>query len=196
MQAQVRRIEPRGQGCELDIAPIPVEWRVGLGDSIAIDGICLTVEAVAAERVTFYLSQETLACTTAPDWQVSRSVHVEPAMQVGQRLDGHIVQGHVDAVGEVADRRQIGEDVVVGFRFPERLVALLFDKGSVTVDGVSLTVNRVAGDRFEVNVIPHTQQQTHLAKLKPGERVNLETDPIARQVAATIARMQQTGALT
>lgn len=188
-QAKVVRAEARGRGREILVAPVPATWSSRVGDSIAVDGICLTVERLTADGVVFYLSQETLACTTANEWQAGRALHLEPALKLGERLDGHIVQGHVDAVGQVHSRHNIGEDLVIAFTYPPQLVPMLFAKGSITVDGVSLTINRVCDERFEVNLIPHTQRETHLASLRLGQRVNLETDPIARQVAAVIVRL-------
>lgn len=192
-QAKIVRAEARGQGREIEVAPLPPDWGSRLGDSIAVDGVCLTVERLTADGVVFYLSQETLACTTAAEWQVGRSMHLEPALKAGERLDGHIVQGHVDAIGQVHSRQDVGEDAVIAFAFSPELSPMLFGKGSIAVDGVSLTINRVYNERFEVNLIPHTQRETHLANLRPGQRVNLETDPIARQVAAVIARMNLAG---
>ena len=190
-QATIEDVRPRGQGIQIVVCPVPVAWDQGEGDSIAVDGVCLTVEQVDGERVRFYVSQETLAVTTARHWRPGRSVHMEPAVAVGERLDGHIVQGHVDATGAVADAEPVGEDLVVWFSFPETVAPMIFDKGSIAVDGVSLTVNHVDGDRFSVNLIPHTRKHTHLGDLPPGEPVNLETDPVARQVVAIVERMKE-----
>lgn len=193
-QAIVRRAVSRDQGKEIDVAPLPEAWNLEIGGSVAIDGICLTVERLADDVVTFYVSQETLRCTTAAEWVAGRRVHGEPALRLGDALDGHMVQGHVDHVGQLVERRALGQDVVAGIRFPAQAAALFVEKGSVAVDGVSLTINGIVGDVFYVNLIPHTQRETHLADLPVGANVNLETDPMARQILAVVERLQQTGA--
>jgi len=159
---------------------------VKLGDSIAIQGACMTVIAIDGARLEFDVSKESLDCTVglgAPG-----PVNLEKAMALGERIGGHLVTGHVDGLGEVTAFEQLGESWRLEIRAPQSLARLLARKGSVTVDGVSLTVNAVTdavngaaeGTRFEVNLIPHTVAVTTLSRLAPGARVNLEVDLIAR----------------
>lgn len=179
----VQSNEPRGEGREITISGLLADWATGVGDSIAVQGICLTIEAIDGDRARFYASAETLARTTLADWAKGRAVHLEPALRAGDRLDGHMVQGHVDAVGWIQDRRPIGEDLRLRIAFPAELRGAIFPKVSVAVDGVSLTINTCDASSFEVNLIPHTRCQTLFDRLPDGTPVNLEGDPIAKQVA-------------
>ena len=154
---------------------------VALGDSIAVNGVCLTVIEVNGNDFTVDVSRETLDCTTGLDQQGAH-VNLEKAMRLSDRIGGHLVSGHVDGVGEVVAFNDIGESWRLIVRAPERLAKYIAMKGSITIDGVSLTVNRVAGCEFEVNLIPHTLEVTTLNELKAGARVNLEIDLIARYV--------------
>jgi riboflavin synthase len=149
---------------------------VAVGDSIAVQGVCLTVTAVTARGFRADVSAETLRVTTGLDRP--GEVNLERALRVGDSLGGHLVAGHVDAVGEVVQR----EGGVVRFRLPDALARYVAQKGSICIDGVSLTVNRVQGSEFEVNLIPHTLEVTTLSRLAAGARVNLEVDLIARYV--------------
>ncbi|HEX2565779.1 MAG TPA: riboflavin synthase [Burkholderiales bacterium] len=149
---------------------------VAVGDSIAVQGVCLTVTAVTARGFRADVSAETLRVATGLDRP--GEVNLERALRVGDSLGGHLVAGHVDAVGEVVQR----EGGVVRFRLPDALARYVAQKGSICIDGVSLTVNRVQGSEFEVNLIPHTLEVTTLSRLAAGARVNLEVDLIARYV--------------
>jgi riboflavin synthase len=150
---------------------------VAVGDSICVQGACLTVTSITIRGFTADVSEETLRVTHGLDAQ--GPVNLEKSLAMGDKLGGHLVTGHVDGVGEVAAR----DGGVVSFRVPHHLSKYIAAKGSVTVDGVSLTVNRVDGERFEVNLIPHTLEVTTLGRLAPGARVNLEVDLVARYVA-------------
>ena len=158
-----------------------------LGCSVAHDGVCLTVVAVeaAGEGAVFDLevSPETLARTTLGEWREGAKVNLERALKVGDELGGHIVQGHVDGVGEVRARKE--EDGWIRFEIeaPEILSPFIAEKGSIAVNGVSLTVNAVAGDTFALMIIPHTAEATTLGALQAGARVNLEIDVMARYAA-------------
>jgi len=155
---------------------------VKLGDSICIQGACMTVVAMAGSRLSFDVSRESLDCTTG--LAAPGRVNLEKAMALGDRVGGHLVTGHVDGLGEVMAFERAGESWRLEVRAPSDLARYLARKGSITVDGVSLTVNRVEdgaqGTRFEVNLIPHTVAVTTLSRLAPGARVNLEVDLIAR----------------
>ena len=159
---------------------------VQLGDSIAVNGVCLTVIGKEALRFTVDVSRETLNCTTGLEHQGVR-VNLEKALRLADRLGGHLVSGHVDGVGEVLAFTDLGESWRLAVRSPQELEKYIAAKGSITINGVSLTVNRVAGAEFEVNLIPHTLVATTLHELKPGSRVNLEIDLIARYVERMLA---------
>ncbi|MXS81889.1 riboflavin synthase [Nitrosomonas oligotropha] len=155
---------------------------VAQGDSIAINGVCLTVTALTGDLFTVDVSQETLNCTQGLD-RTGVHVNLEKAMRLSDRLGGHLVSGHVDAVGTVVKFEPAGESFVLVIQAPESIMRFLTHKGSITVNGVSLTVNRIEGNVFSVNLIPHTLAMTNLKELAPGMLVNLETDMLARYVA-------------
>lgn len=154
---------------------------VSLGDSIAVSGICLTVVKIEGKKFTVDVSRETLDCTVGLDRQ-GKLVNLEKALRLSDRLGGHLVSGHVDGVGEVIAFNDIGESWRLIVRAPKELAKYIAVKGSITIDGVSLTVNHVAGSEFEVNLIPHTLAVTTLNQLSAGAKVNLEIDLIARYV--------------
>lgn len=154
---------------------------VNPGDSIAVNGICLTATKIEGNSFTVDVSLETLHCTVGLEQQGAQ-VNLEKALRLADRLGGHLVSGHVDGVGEVMDFVNLGESWKLSVRAPKDLTKFIAAKGSITVNGVSLTVNKVEGDVFEVNLIPHTLEQTTLKGLHPDSRVNLEIDLIARYV--------------
>jgi riboflavin synthase len=160
---------------------------IALGASICHDGVCLTVTGIEAEgagsRYTLDVSNETLSLTTLGDWRTGRSINLERALKAGDELGGHIVSGHVDGVAQIADIRADGESRRLTFEAPAALAPFIAPKGSVALDGTSLTVNEVDGARFGVNLIPHTLTVTTWGGKKPGDRVNIEIDPLARYVA-------------
>ena len=151
---------------------------VKLGDSIAVNGACLTVVGLAAPRLAFDLSRETLACTAG--FVAGAPVNLEKSLRVGDGLDGHIVSGHVDGIGSVLRFDAVGDNRTLAVEVPRELAKYVARKGSVAVDGVSLTVNAVEDCVFEVNLIPHTLQATNLGVLAAGKKVNIEVDTIAR----------------
>jgi len=155
---------------------------VEVGGSIAVNGVCLTATEVAPHGFAADVSRETLALTTVTDWCVGTRVNLEKALRAGDALGGHYVSGHVDGVGEVTWRRDEARSVRVGFSIPRGLARYIASKGSICVDGVSLTVNAVDAECFEVNLVPHTLQSTILGAYGPRSRVNLEIDIIARYV--------------
>lgn len=154
---------------------------VQLGDSIAVNGICLTVIAHTSDSFTVDVSRETIDCTVGLDAQ-SAPVNLEKALRLADRLGGHLVSGHVDGVGEAMAFADLGESWKLVVRAPHALAKYIAVKGSITINGVSLTVNRVSGDEFSVNLIPHTLAMTNLKNLRAGSRINLEVDLIARYV--------------
>ncbi len=160
---------------------------IALGASICHDGVCLTVTGIEAEgagsRYTLDVSNETLSLTTLGDWRAGRSINLERALKAGDELGGHIVSGHVDGVAQLTDIRADGESRRLTFEAPAALAPFIAPKGSVALDGTSLTVNEVDGARFGVNLIPHTLTVTTWGGKKPGDRVNIEIDPLARYVA-------------
>lgn len=164
---------------------------VAIGASIACSGTCLTVVDKLATGFAADVSAETLACTTLGDWRVGTPVNLERPLRPADELGGHIVQGHVDGVGTVAVLAPAGGSHTVAIDVPATLTAYVAAKGSIAVDGVSLTVNRVNDGRFEVNVIPHTWQHTTFIHLAPGARVNIEVDVVARYVESVLARGKQ-----
>jgi len=154
---------------------------VEIGDSIAVNGVCLTAIEVIGNDFIVDVSRETLNCTTGLE-EKGKHVNLEKALRLSDRLGGHLVSGHVDGVGEVVAFNDIGESWRLIVRAPQALSKYIATKGSITINGVSLTVNRVAGHEFEVNLIPHTLEATTMNELKTGARVNLEIDLIARYV--------------
>ncbi len=184
---RIEHIEPLEDGVRLsvDVAGLDL-GDVAIGDSIANSGVCLTVVAIDGTRVNFDVSRETLNCTVGLDG-VGNEVNLEKALQLNDRLGGHMVTGHVDGVGEVLRFEPVGESHELVIRAPAALAGYIARKGSITVNGVSLTVNRVDGTDFSINLIPHTVAVTNLKHLRAGSRVNLEIDLIARYVERMLA---------
>lgn len=178
--------KPQGDGLRVvvDTNTLPVQ-DVALGDSVAVAGCCLTVVAQEGSLLSFDVSAETLRCTTGLDREAE--VNLELALRFGDRLGGHLMSGHVDGVGEVMSFAPVVDDpsgsMTLAIEAPAALARFIAAKGSITVDGVSLTVNTVDGARFAVNLIPHTLAVTTLRALAAGARVNLEVDLLARYVA-------------
>ncbi|GIK96654.1 MAG: riboflavin synthase subunit alpha [Alphaproteobacteria bacterium] len=158
------------------------------GASVCCNGVCLSVVDKGPGWFAVEASNETLACTTVGAWQPGRPVNFERALKIGDELGGHVVSGHVDGVGTVVERRQDGDSWRFAFEAPDEVADFVAPKGSIAVDGVSLTVNEVAGNRFGVNIIPVTRDQTTFGSLHMGDRVNLEIDPLARYVARLMER--------
>lgn len=151
-----------------------------LGDSISTNGVCLTVVELPGDGYVADVSAETLAMTTIGDWSLGTPVNLEQALTPQTRMGGHMVSGHVDGVGEVVSRHPDARSERFRIRAPRELAKYIAHKGSITVDGTSLTVNRVEGAEFELNIVPHTLEKTVIGTYKPGTRVNLEVDLIAR----------------
>jgi riboflavin synthase len=157
-------------------------WEIRLGDSIAVNGVCLTVTSVGKNTFTVEASHETLRRTNLSKLKVGSKVNLERSLRVGDRLGGHIVNGHVDGLGKVDSMEKRGKSIEVWFSLPPELSRYVVEKGSIAVDGVSLTVNAVNGNRFSVNIIPYTQEATIFSELRPGDQVNIECDIIGKYV--------------
>jgi riboflavin synthase len=182
VRRRCRGAGPEG-GLDLSIATAYDTAEIVLGASIACSGVCLTVVAVEPGAFLVQASAETLSCSTLGDWGEGTAINLERALRVGDELGGHIVSGHVDGVARILDRRVEGESVRFVIEAPSALMPFIAPKGSVALDGVSLTVNEVERDRFGVNIIPHTLSHTGFGEARPGTRMNIEIDPLARYVA-------------
>ncbi|TMH42819.1 MAG: riboflavin synthase [Betaproteobacteria bacterium] len=184
---RIRKAERRKAGLRLtvDAGTLPLR-DVAIGDSIAVNGVCLTVVARARKSFGVDVSSETLRCTVGLD--EPGEINLEKALRMSDRLSGHLVSGHVDGVGKVTRLREVGADRLLRVRAPRGLVRYIARKGSIAVHGVSLTVNAVRGAEFEVNLIPHTLAVTTLKRLRAGDRVNLEVDPLARYAERLLRR--------
>ena len=156
---------------------------IDLGASIASDGVCLTVISLGDDWYDVEISAETVSKTNLASWAEGKRVNLERALKVGDELGGHIVSGHVDGVAEIIKMQDEGDSTRISFKAPAELAKFIAEKGSVTLNGTSLTVNEVDGNEFGINVIPHTQQVTTWGGAKVGDLVNLEIDTLARYVA-------------
>ena len=182
-QGRVASVEQRPEGRRFWIDAVRVLEDAAIGDSIACCGCCLTAIAVEPGRFAVEAVPETLKHTTLGDWTVGTAVNLERSLRLADRLGGHLVQGHVDAVGEVLAAIPEGDGRRVAIAMPAGLHRFIAMKGSVTVDGVSLTVAGLTDDRFEIAYIPHTLAATNAGELRLGTRVNLEVDLLARYLA-------------
>lgn len=182
---KVRHVKRRGEahiviGAHYDVS------KIAIGASIACSGVCLTVvdKGTAKDRwFAVTASAETLSKTTVGDWKAGDLVNLERPLKVGDEFGGHIVTGHVDAVAQIVGAKDEGQSLRLRFRIPAQLARFVAPKGSVALDGVSLTVNEVEGARFGVNVIPHTRKATNFGRARLGSRMNFEIDVLARYVA-------------
>jgi riboflavin synthase len=180
--AVVQAVTPDGPGVRLVVRDEPIAARAGLGDSIAINGCCLTVVGVQGAGMAFEAGPETLQRTNLGRVQPGSHVNLESSLRMGDPLGGHLVTGHIDAVGRLERREEDGAWCTLWFTVPTDLTRQMASKGSITVDGVSLTLVEVASDRFSVALIPHTLASTTLGALRRGDEVNLETDVLAKYV--------------
>jgi riboflavin synthase len=185
---EVRRIEPDGAGGRVIVLAAPVfAAELSLGESVAVNGACLTVIERNADSFTFQAGPETLLRTNLGELSAGDHVNLERALRLSDRLGGHLVQGHIDGVGHIIERSRQGEWETVWFSCPPKLTRQLVSKGSIAVDGVSLTLVEVAADRFSVMLIPHTLANSTLGFKQPGATVNLETDIIAKYVQRLVS---------
>lgn len=185
-------IQPKGGDMALVVNTGKLDMSdVDLGDSIAVNGVCLTAVAMTESSFTADVSRETLSLTSLGDISKGSEVNLEKALTLQTRLGGHLVSGHVDGLGEVVSRQNDGRSERFRIQAPDELAKYIAAKGSITIDGVSLTVNKVEGSFFEINIVPHTIQETIISHYQPGTQINLEVDVIARY----LERLIQGGAL-
>ena len=189
----VEAAEVAGGGRSLVVRAPATAALATVGESVALSGCCLTATAVAGDTISFDAVPETVARTTLGLLESTHAVNVEPALRTGEPLGGHYVQGHVDAIGRVQSVEAEGEALRVFVEAPDDVLRYCVEKGSVTVDGVALTIAELAEDAFAVALVPHTLEATTLSGLRPGQAVNLEADVLAKYVEALIARDQTRG---
>lgn len=177
----LRDIQPKGGDLRLTLATGKLDMSdVALGDSIAVNGVCLTAVLFDQQSFSADVSRETLSLTSLGNLARGSKVNLEKALTLQTRLGGHLVSGHVDGLGEVINRHDDARSVRFSIRAPDHLAKYIAMKGSICIDGTSLTVNKVDGSTFELNIVPHTLQETIMADYRSGTRVNLEVDVIAR----------------
>ncbi len=193
---QITETRRLAEGLRLGVAPPFPVAELALGESVAVSGACLTVVAKMDRTFQVDVSPETLARSTLSAKKVGDRVHLERALRLGDRLGGHLVTGHVDGLGVLMERRPGPGHLELTFELPGPLAPLVIEKGSIAVDGVSLTVNAVSGRLVTVNIIPYTARDTTLADLKIGDRVNLETDIIGKYVARLLGPQGAKSGLT
>jgi len=178
---EITAVEPKGGDIRLRVNSQELDLvDVALGDSIATNGVCLTVVELPGDGYWADVSVETIDNTTVASWKVGQRVNLEKALTPETRLGGHIVSGHVDGVGEVISHQRDGRSERFRLRAPKALAKYIAHKGSITIDGISLTVNAVDGDEFELNIVPHTLEKTVMSTYIQGSKINLEVDVIAR----------------
>ena len=179
-----------GPTTRLEIATAYDTGGIALGASVACNGCCLSVVEKGPGWMAFEASRETLDKTNMGDWKVGHPINLERALKLGDELGGHLVSGHVDGVGRILSIKPDGGSLRMAIEAPAEMARMIAPKGSIVVDGISLTVNEVDGARFGVNIIPITQTATNLGQAREGDRVNLEIDLIARYVARLLAPVQ------
>ena len=178
---KIEVVQAKGGDLQLQVSTQQLDLAdVKLGDSVAINGVCLTVVDISGATLSFDVSRESLDRTSLGTVQIGSEVNLEKALAVGDRLGGHFVSGHVDGLGTVISRQESARSVQFRFEVPLGLERYIAEKGSICIDGTSLTVNNVADNWFEVNIIPHTMQKTIMSHYQVGTKVNLEVDLIAR----------------
>ena len=184
---QIAAMDRRGSETRFTVRPGFALTDYAFGESIAVNGVCLTVETFGTGWFTAYASAETMSVTNLGALRVSSTVNLERALAMGDRLGGHLVSGHVDCLAEVLSIRQAGQSRIFKLGFPSAFAAQVIPKGSVALDGISLTVNDCGQDYLEVNIIPATQRETTISGWTPGQRVNMETDVIGKYVQRMLA---------
>ncbi len=193
---KIRKIISLRSGLEISInCSLPLQ-EIAIGDSIAVDGACLTVTGIQAQGFSAEVSTETLERTTLGSKHTGDRVNLEQALRLGDRLGGHIVSGHIDGIAVLSAQEKAGEFTRLVFGCPESLLRYIVEKGSVAIDGISLTVNAVTGRDFSIMVIPHTLDKTTLYEKSPGDRVNIENDILAKYVEKLLGKRDTQGGIT
>lgn len=187
------RIDRHGPDAKMVIQARYTMENLTLGESIAVDGACLTVVSFEGTVFTVDVSVETLSCTTLGRKQLGKRLNLERALRLGDRLGGHLVSGHVDAIGILKDRMQEGRSWRLFFEVPAEISRYIIEKGSVAINGISLTVNGCSEGRFDVNIIPHTAKETTIEELQVGDTVNIETDLIGKYVEKMLRNWTPSG---
>jgi len=182
------KLERRGSSAVLTVATALPQDGFRLGDSVAVNGVCLTVVAMRGDALSFDVSPETLDTSSLGRLSPGGEVNLERAMRLSDRLGGHIVTGHIDCVATVSGRHEESGNIIFQFTLPEKNASYIVPKGSVAIDGISLTVNSVTANGFSVNIIPHTAAMTTLRLRRQGDLVNIETDIIGKYVERLLSR--------
>lgn len=194
---KVIALTPKSGDLRIHIQVPELDWSdVSLGDSIATNGVCLTVVELSGNGYWADVSRETLDVTTVKLWQIGSCVNIEKALTPQTRLGGHIVSGHVDGIGEVVERRPDARSERFTLRAPKNIARYIATKGSITIDGTSLTVNKVDKELFDINIVPHTLEKTVIGDYKPGTQVNLEVDVLARYLERLLEYGKDSGEMT
>ncbi len=190
---RIKKIEPVGGDMRLHVDVGSLDMSdVQLGDSIAVNGVCLTAIEFDNQHFVADVSNETIALTSLKDLATGSEVNLEKALLPTTRLGGHLVSGHVDGLGEVLAIKEASRSIQLIIRAPEELKHYIAMKGSICIDGISLTVNKITNKDFEINIVPHTQQRTIIKNYKPGTKVNLEVDLIARYLERLLMKQDDT----
>ena len=188
---RVAAVSPAGEELSLLLEAPTIGAECAAGDSVAVSGVCLTVEQVTGSRLQFHVGAETVQRSTVAGWQAGTPVNLERALATGQRMGGHFVQGHVDCVSELVKRAPPAETIYFTFALPAPWRPFVAEKGSIAVDGISLTVTEVTEESFSVAIIPYTLEHTNLAQLSASAQVNLEVDIIATYVYNMLNRSDE-----
>jgi riboflavin synthase len=193
---RIAAMDRRGAAAVLTVTTSLPLAEIAIGDSVAVNGACLTVTAKSGTTLTFDVSPETISGTTIVGLRSGSSVNLERALRLGDRMGGHIVTGHIDCIGKLARTSETSGNRVLEFTLPAENARYLVTKGSVAINGTSLTVNRVTADGFSVNIIPLTQDATTLSSLRVGDQINIETDIIGKYVERLTAPWKQGNGLS
>lgn len=191
---KIEAITPHGGDLRLRVGQADLAWSdYAIGESIAVNGVCLTAVSIAGDGFETDVSRETMAVTALRDLEVGSAVNLEPSLALGDRLGGHLVSGHVDCVGTVVAREADARSIRLEIRIPSEYARYVARKGSVCIDGVSLTINAVSGDQFGINIIPHTADATILSEYSEGQRVNIEVDQVMRYLERLLTADESDG---
>jgi riboflavin synthase len=190
---KVLGLDRAGAGARLHVSSALPHDEISLGDSVAVNGVCLTVVEKSSGRLSFDVSPETLERTLFRTLKAGIFVNLERALRLGDRLGGHLVSGHVDCSAVIRERREVSGNYLFSFQLPARYARYLVEKGSVAIDGISLTVNTVSAEGFTINIIPHTANHTTLRFRGPGDEVNIETDLIGKYVERLLGGRESAG---